>query len=197
MPLLKSQQEKQVLTSYATFISVEKTLAEVVGLCMRNDRLKRLLYYTDKHALSLPKLNQDQSFSLLNEQIKIVPKLKVDPDTKPYIIISMDSFRPMNNLTTFRSIVLSFDILCAYDHWLLDDFKLRPYSIAGEIDGMINNSTVVESRTADFIGAKQLVLNEHLGGVTLSYNLETFFDDTEYKIPNREGMIQGVVGTNA
>lgn len=187
MPLLRDQVAKKVMTSFATFVSVEKTLGEVVSLCIQNDRLKRLLYYTDKHALGLPKLNQEQSYSLLSEQIKIVPKLKVDPDVKPYIIISLDNFTPAKNQTEFRSATLSFDILCSYDHWQLDDFKLRPYSIAGEIDGMVNNSSL-DSRIADFIGAKQLVLNEHLGGVSLYYNLETFFDDKEPRVADTEKM---------
>lgn len=178
MALLRSQREKDSLITFSTFTSVEKTLAEVVDRLMRNERLKKLLYYADKHALGLPNLNQEQTFGLLNEQIKIVPKLKVDPDTKPYIIISLDKFVPLPSQTTFRSISLSFDVLCAYDHWLLDDFKLRPYSIAGEIDGMINNSFINGSNVADFVGAQQLVLNEHLGGVSLYYNLETFFDDS-------------------
>lgn len=182
MPMLRDKLDKNLLNRYSSFQSVEKTLADVMDVCMRNERLKRLLYYTDKHALGMPKLTQEQSFSLLNEQIKIVPKLKVDPDTKPYVIISLDQFVPHAQQTTFRSISLSFDILCHFDHWLLDDFKLRPYSIAGEIDAMINNSSVSGAGLADFVGAKALVLNEHLGGLSLYYNLETFTDDTaKYK----------------
>lgn len=185
MPLLRDQLTKKAMTSFATFISVEKTIAEVVSLCMQNARLKRLLYYTDKHALSLPALNQEQSYSLLGEQIKTVPKLKVDPDVKPYVMISMDNFVPAPNQTDFRSATLEIDILCSYDHWQLDDFKLRPYAIAGEIDGMVNN-TSLDSRVADFIGAKRLVLNETLGGVMLYYNLETFFDDKELQVASKE-----------
>lgn len=158
-------------------MTVEKTLSEVVNMCMRNERLKRLLYYTDKHALQMPKLTQDQAFTLLNNQIKIVPKVTVDPDTKPYIIISLDKFKPYPQQTTFRSVTLSIDILAAYDHWLLDDFKLRPYAIAGELDAMLNNSPVSGIGVADFLGAQQLVLNSHLGGVSLFYNIESFTDD--------------------
>jgi hypothetical protein len=113
----------------------------------------------------------------------IVPKIKIDPDVKPYIIITLDEFTPARNQTRFRSITLSFDIICQYDHWLLDDFKLRPYSIAGEIDGMVNNGAV-ESRVADFMGAHKVLLNPDLGGVSLYYNLETFFDDRESMTPD-------------
>lgn len=185
MALLRDQREKSLLNRYSSFMSVEKTLEDVVKLCMGNERLKRLLYYTTPHALGLPKLTQEQSFSLLNENIKIVPKVKVDPDVKPYIIISLDKFVPQPNQTSFRSISLSFDILCAYDHWLLDDFKLRPYSIAGEIDAMVNNSFISSAGIADFTGASQLVLNEYLGGISLYYNLETFSDDTKLQPPEK------------
>lgn len=175
--LLRDNDDILKLNRYTSFMSVENSLAKIVTILRKNERLKRLLYYTDKHALRMPKLTQEQTYSMLNEQIKIVPKLKVDPDTKPYVIISLDKFLPHAQQTTFRSITLTFDILCAYDHWLLDDFKLRPYSIAGEIDAMINKSNISGAGTANFIGAQQLVLNEHLGGISLYYDLETFTDD--------------------
>ena len=190
MPLLRdSQILHQANTSFATFQAVEKTIADVVGLLMRNERLKRLLFYTDKHCLALPMLNQEQTFSLLNENIKVVPQIQIDPDTKPYIIITMDNFVPAANQTRFRSMTLTFDIICQYDHWLLDDFKLRPYSIAGEIDGMVNNAGV-ESRVADFLGAHMLQMHPNVGGLSLYYNLETFFDDQEPRVPNPEVLQQ-------
>lgn len=177
MPLLRSQGEKSMLGRYSSFASVEQTLSKVVERLMKNDRLKRLLYYTDRHALELPKLTQEQSYSLLNNQFRIVPKLTIDHDAKPYVIISLDNFVPFEDQTTFRSFQLSFDILVPFEFWQLDNFKLRPYAIAGEIDGLINNDFVFGSQVADFIGAKQLILNEAWGGLSLYYNVETYIDD--------------------
>lgn len=145
MPLLRSQSEKSMLGRYSSFASVESTLSKVVERLMKNDRLKRLLYYTDRHALGLPKLNQEQSYSLLNNQIRIVPKLTIDHDAKPYIIISLDNFVPFENQTTFRSFQLTFDVIVPFEFWQLDNFKLRPYAIAGEIDAMINNDFIFGS----------------------------------------------------
>lgn len=145
MPLLRSQGEKNMLGRYSSFASVESTLSKVVERLMKNDRLKRLLYYTDRHALGLPKLNQEQSYSLLNNQIRIVPKLTIDHDAKPYIIISLDNFVPFENQTTFRSFQLTFDVIVPFEFWQLDNFKLRPYAIAGEIDAMINNDFIFGS----------------------------------------------------
>lgn len=59
MALLRSQSEKDLIGRYSSFMSVEKTLADVVQLLLKNERLKRLLYYTDRHALGLPKLTQE------------------------------------------------------------------------------------------------------------------------------------------
>ena len=185
MALLRSQSEKDLIGRYSSFMSVEKTLADVVQLLLKNERLKRLLYYTDRHALGLPKLTQEQTYSLIGNQIRIVPKLTVDFDAKPYVIISLDKFTPMENQTTFRSVQMSIDILCPFEHWQLDDFKLRPYSIAGEIDAMVNNSFISGIGVADFIGAQQLIINDNWGGISLYYNVETYGDDTKRHLPEK------------
>lgn len=178
MALLRDQKEKDLIGRYSSFASVENTLSKVIERLLMNERLKRLLYYTDRKALHLPKLTTEQTFTLINNQLKIVPKLTIDHDAKPYIIVGVDNFTPDENQTTFRSFTLSFDILCQFEFWPLEDFKLRPYAIAGEIDALINKSFITSTGVADFLGAKQIILNENLGGVSLYYNVETLKDDT-------------------
>lgn len=82
-----------------------------------------------------------------------MPQLNLEPDAKPHVVISLDNFLPQEGQTTFRSIQLTFDIACRFEEWPLEDFKLRPYSIAGEIDAMINKSNFFEG-IANFVGAK-------------------------------------------
>lgn len=105
-----------------------------------------------------------------------MPQLNLEPDAKPYVIVSLDNFTPQENQTTFRSIQMSFDIVARFEDWPLEDFKLRPYSIAGEIDAMVNKSSFFEG-IANFIGAKQLILNDYMGGITLYYEILAFGDD--------------------
>lgn len=165
--------------SYSSFAAVEKLLQQIVERLMKNERLQKLLFYSDKHCLDLPSLNQNQVYSLLNNQIKTVPKLKVDDEVMAYVIISFDHFEPDDsNPANFRKIILSIDIFCHYDYWALDDFRLRPYSIAGAIDGVLNKSSFnALGGIANFISADQLVLNEYLGGVTLTYSVDTLGED--------------------
>lgn len=176
--MLRDSREKQFIGRYSTFASVEKYLQDIVGTLMMNERLKRLLYYQDSKALSLPKLTQNQAFSLIGHQIKTVPQVNLEPDAKPYIVISLDNFIPQEGQTTFRSVQLTFDIVARFDDWQLEDFKLRPYSIAGEIDAMVNQSNFFDG-IAKFIGGKQLILADYIGGLTLYYQIEVYGDDKQ------------------
>lgn len=181
--MLRDSKDKAFIGRYSTFASVEKYLQDIVGTLMKNERLKRLLYYSDSKALSLPKLTQAQAYGLLGSQIGVVPRLNVEPDAKPYIIISLDNFIPQEGQTTFRSVQLSFDIVARFDDWPLEDFGLRPYSIAGEIDAMVNQSNFFDG-IAKFVGGKQLILNDYMGGITLYYQIEVYGDDRKLHSDN-------------
>lgn len=183
MPLLRTQYDKALLTRYSSFMTVENTLAQVTELLLKNDRLKRLLYYTDPKALHLPKLTPAQSLTLIGDQIRIIPKLEVDYEAKPFIILTMDNFVPNQDMTTFRYCTLGIDIIVPYKFWNLENFKLRPYAIAGEIDAMINKSNQTKLGIADFAGAKMLLVNSEVGGLTLYYNIETYTDDVKLNPP--------------
>lgn len=101
----------------SSFLSVEKDLDVLTGLMMKNDRLKRLLYYTVPDALdkNLSNLTQEQSIELFKKNIKIVPKLYIDGSVLNYIIISFDNFTPNATNPEFRDNIVSFDIICHFD----------------------------------------------------------------------------------
>ena len=101
----------------------------IVDLIMKNDRLKKMLYYTSKDCLDKPKLTDSQALDMFGKQIKIVPKLYVDGSVMNYIIISFDNFTQNKNNPEFRNNIVEFDIICHFDQWHLKDFELRPYKL--------------------------------------------------------------------
>jgi hypothetical protein len=111
----------------------------IVDLIMKNDRLKKMLYYTTKDCLDKPKLNDEQTIEMFGKQIKIVPKLYVDGSVLNYMIISFDNFTRNGTNPEFRDNIIEFDIICHFDQWHMKDFELRPYKIAAELDSMFNN----------------------------------------------------------
>ena len=96
----------------SSFLSVEKDMEIIVNKIYANERLKRLLYYTTKDALHRPDLTKEEARTLFGKNIKIVPKLYVDPEVLNYVVISFDKFIPNLTNPEFRDNVIEFDIIC-------------------------------------------------------------------------------------
>lgn len=165
----------------SSFLIVEKDLERVFDKILTNPRLLKLLYYSESDCLSKPNLNAQQKLSLIHKQLKIVPKIDVGKECPIYIIVRLGNFvRNLKN-PEFRNCDLVFQILCHPDHWSLGDFKLRPYTIAGEIDAMFNNSKMVGIGTLQFVDCSDLLMNEQLIGLSLTYRSVQSKEDV---IPN-------------
>lgn len=152
----------------SSFLSMEKDTALIVNKMLKNDELKKLLYYPIKEYHSMPNLTQEQTLSLINDQIKIVPNLKIDNEVKSYVFITFDNFVENAVNPEFRDNTITFDIMCHYDIWNLGDFKLRPYRIAGELDSMFNNAHLTGIGELYFSGANYIALENH-GVLSLTY----------------------------
>ena len=153
----------------SSFISIEKDLSIIVNELMQNDRLKKLLHYTTRDALNQKNLNADESLQLFGKNIKLVPKLYVDNSVLNYIIVSFDNFVTNATNPEFRDNIVEFDIICHFDQWQLDDFQLRPYRIAAEIDSMFNDKHLTGIGTLQFLGANQIILTSEFAGLCLMF----------------------------
>ena len=92
----------------SSFLSMEKDTNLIINKMFKNERLKRLLYYTSRDALNRPNLTEDQSIELIQNSIRFVPKLEVDNEVRTYIVISYDNFVPSEN-PEFRNNTIEFD----------------------------------------------------------------------------------------
>lgn len=153
----------------SSFLSVDKDMSIITEAMLANQRLKKLLFYTTKDAMSRPPLDEEKSFELIGKNIKNVPKLYIDGSVLAYIIISFDNFTPNATNPHFRDNIISFDIVCHFDQWQLKDFQLRPYRIAAEIDSMFDNKHLTGIGTLQFLGANQIILNDEFAGLSLMY----------------------------
>ena len=154
----------------------------IVSSMIKNERLKRLLYHTSRDALNQRNLTEDESLSLFGKNIKIVPKLTVDRTVLNYVIISFDNFTPSGN-PEFRDNIIEFDIICHFDQWNLQDFALRPYKIAAEIDSMFNGKHLTGIGELNFLGANQIILTDEFAGLCLMYSAVHGEEDKKF-MPN-------------
>ena len=163
----------------SSFLSMEKDTGIIINEILKNNRLKKLLYYTTSDAMEKPNLTEDESLSLLGTNIKIVPKLYVDGSVLNYILINFDNFTPSEN-PEFRDNTIEFDIICHFDQWNLRDYALRPYKIAGEIDSMFNLKKLTGIGYLEFVGATQIVLTDEFAGLCLMYRTVHGGEDEKY-----------------
>lgn len=153
----------------SAFLSVEKDMELITRELLKNERFKRLLFYNSKDAMTRPNLTQEESLGLINKNIKIVPKLYVDGSVLNYVIINFDNFTPNMTNPEFRDNIIEFDIICHFDQWQMEDFKLRPYRIAAEIDSMFDGKHLTGIGELEFVGCSQVMLTDEYAGVCLMY----------------------------
>lgn len=162
----------------SSFISIEKDMGTIVDMMLKNNRLKKLLYYNLENCLFQENLTEDQSLELIEDgYIRMVPKLYVDKDILNYIIISFDNFTPNMTNPEFRDNIISFDIICHFNQWQMPNFQLRPYKIAAEIDTLFNNRHLSGIGELQFLGANQILINDEFGGISLMYSAVHGEDD--------------------
>lgn len=176
---------KREVYSYpkSSFLSIEKDMGVLVQLIMKNNRLKKLLYYTSKDCLDKPNLTEDQTLELFSKSIKTVPKLKIDSSVLNYVVISFDNFVQNQTNPEFKDNIIKFDIVCHYDQWQLKDFALRPFKIAAEIDSMLNHQRLTGIGKLDFLTARRIVLTDEFIGICLMYSATHGEEDRKY-MPN-------------
>ena len=154
----------------SSFLNVEKDLGIIIDKILQNDRLLKLLYWNHEDALMRDKLNEEQKYSLIGNQIKIIPKVTIDPNMWVYLIISFGNFIPNKNNPEFRNNEIYFDIVCHFDQWPLKDMQLRPYKIAAELDTMFNECRLTGIGTLKFVEAvPTAVSGEEFAGMSIRY----------------------------
>lgn len=173
---------KKMPLAKSSFLSTEKDMDLIVSAILKNERLKRLLHYTTRDALNRKNLTEDESLELFGKNIKLVPKLDVDNSVLNYLIISFDNFTPSGN-PEFRDNIIEFDIICHFDQWQLQDFALRPYKIAGEIDSMFNGKHLTGIGELNFLGMNQMILTDEFAGLCLMYSAVHGEEDKKF-MPN-------------
>lgn len=158
----------------SSFLSIEKDTDLIISKMLKNERLKRLLYWTTKDCITnatgkCRNLTDEETLSLVGKQIRVVPRLALDDSVLNYVIVNFDNFTPNATNPEFRDNYIQFVIVCHFDQWHIADGQLRPYRIAGEIDSMFDNTHLSGIGKLNFIGASQNIINDKYASITLLY----------------------------
>lgn len=124
-----------------------KDLGENVQRIMRrllaNQKLLKLLYYTDKDPLNQPDLTEEQIQNEVFEKlVKIIPR--VGPKETSHSIVTMRITRGRQNSKNneFKDVNINIEVFVPLTQWIIKDVQLRPFAILGEIQESLNGKTI-------------------------------------------------------
>ena len=200
---------------YSSFLSCEQDAQEIVKLLFvkskpYSDKLKRLLVINnpdclDENNIKYQQLIDSKPLSTLRKEgyVRLNPKIARGQfeDIKSYILMTFDNFSPNRKDPKFMDCTVNFDIICYDDEWDLEGFKIRPLTIAGYIDGILNSisndnkiawqnkgaSNIKLSGMGEYalLGCNLVILNEDISMYTLSYRAIHFTENIK-----QEGYIE-------
>ena len=186
---------------YSSFLSIDKDIEEILRTLFVSNRphsdiLKRLLIINNPDCLDMENQDYKKVIDQYSVQkmldkgyIRLNPKISrgTHEEIKSYIIISVDNFSSNRGNPQYRDYNVFFDIVCYNDAWVLNDYKIRPLSICGYIDGILNSVQSEKSLRSNFrlsgigkfqfLGCDEHVLNEDISMYTLSYHGIHFTED--------------------
>jgi hypothetical protein len=110
---------------------------------LANQRLLKLLYYTDKDPYSQPDLTQEQiQKEIFEKLVKITPRVGPKETAHSIVVIKVNKGQTDNNNTEFRNININVESFVPLTQWIIKDDNLRPFAIMGEIQKSLNGKTI-------------------------------------------------------
>lgn len=161
------------------FQCVAEDIIKISQKLISDDKLCKLLYYTDKKPLTREMLTTEQKEELLDEEfIQVIPRIKENEENsvRNFILISYTGFSPSKN-NKYMDGVIVIDILSHIDCWKITnsygDLNLRPYEIAQRVYETIHDKKLTGIGKAQFMNGEDLILgsNPEYAGLTLRFNV--------------------------
>ena len=116
---------------------------KIMKRLLANQKLLKLLYYTDKDPLSQPDLTDEQiQDEVFEKLVKIVPR--VGPKETSHSIVTMRITRGRENdeNSEFKDVSINIEVFVPLTQWIIKDVQLRPFAILGEVQESLDGKTI-------------------------------------------------------
>lgn len=118
-------------------------LQHIISRLLSNQKLLKLLYYSDPDPFSHEDLTSTQiKNEIYNKLVKIVPR--VGPKETAQSLISMRVVRGRQDATNdqFQNFIIQFEVFTPMTEWIIKDNNLRPFAIMSEIKKTLNKKVI-------------------------------------------------------
>lgn len=120
-------------------------LIKVVKRLLANEKLLKLLWYTDKDPLGEDKepVSQKDAYGNGDDSIiRIIPVVGTMDNSKSIITLRVLRGIPSNNNNEFLDIYFSIEIFVPNEEWMIKGDNLRPYAIMGEVQRSLEGKKI-------------------------------------------------------
>ena len=118
-------------------------LQKIMTRLFANQRLLKLLYYTDKDPYSQSDLTQEQIKTEIYEKlIKITPRVGPKETAHSIIVLKVARGATDSDNSEFRNIQIDVESFVPLTQWIIKDDNLRPFAIMGEVQKSLNGKTI-------------------------------------------------------
>lgn len=151
------------------------SLQKIMTRLFANQRLLKLLYYTEKDPYSQPDLTQEQiQKEIFEKLIKIVPRVGPKETANSIIVLKVENSQYDENNSEFRNITIGIENFVPLTQWIIKDDNLRPFAIMGEIQKSLNGKTINglgKLKGGDFL---LNFLTEEISAYTQEFSITTY-----------------------
>ena len=152
---------------------IGENLFKIANHLQNNDRLLRLLKYTDQNPFSKDKPEVDKN-SIFQKNIKIVPIIKEsDNDTESALAIVFKKGIIDSNIE-FKNIYFDILVYVPLSEWILNDINLRPFLIMTEIEKSLKNKKIESIGTIDYSGFELELVTDIMSCYRMSFSIDVF-----------------------
>lgn len=118
-------------------------LQKIIKRLQSNQRLLKLLYYTDKDPFNNPDLTSEQIANEIYEKlIRVVPRVGATETANSIVAMTVMDGDLLAENDQFNEISVRLEVLVPLTQWLIKDSNLRPFAILSEIQKSLNGKVI-------------------------------------------------------
>ena len=118
-------------------------LQKIVKRLQANQKLVKLLYYTDKDPYAGADLtNQQIKENIYSKLIRVVPRVSNTENAQSIIALRIVKGSANNENNQFKDFVIGIEVFVPMTQWVIKDSNLRPFAIMGEIHNSLNGKII-------------------------------------------------------
>lgn len=156
-------------------VELGTNLVKMAELLLQNERLCRLLKYTDEDPLSKEVHPEEpKRKTILHQNIKVVPLVNEEENnTESTIVLIFNEGEVMDN-KEFKD--LSFDALVyvPLSEWIINDINLRPFLIMSEIEKSLKNKRIESIGTIDYLGFSLHLITDIMSCYRMRFSINVY-----------------------